>query len=79
MFAAAMDIAIDDHDDSADVRGESPNCCHLVCCCGHPLDHVRVTTSTDGIKTLTLRKGEGESVSRKIMNQVEETQRIERD
>jgi hypothetical protein len=40
---------------------------------------VRVTTSNDGVKTLTLRKDEGEVVSRKIMNQVEETQQIERD
>jgi hypothetical protein len=36
-------------------------------------------TSSDGEKLLKLEKGQGDVVSRKIMNQVEEIQRIERD
>jgi len=62
----------------ADVRGIAPPFCQKVCCCGKTRDYIRVKTST-GNKMLILKKGEGEPVSRLIMNQVEEAQQMERD
>lgn len=64
---------------STDIKGDAPDCFHLIFCCAKSLDRVRVRTSSDGTKELVLPKGEGEPVSRKIMNQVEEAQQMERD
>jgi hypothetical protein len=62
-----------------DVKGNAPPCCQMVLCCGKGRDELLLKTSSDGEKLLKLEKGQGETVSRKIMNQVEEAQRIERD
>lgn len=51
----------------------------MVLCCGSGRDELLLKTSSDGEKLLKLEKGQGDVVSRKIMNQVEEAQRIERD
>jgi len=63
----------------ADVRGVAPPCCQKVLCCGKTRDYIHVKTSSEGSKTLVLKKGQGEPVSRMIMNQVEEAQQMERD
>lgn len=57
----------------ADIKGEAPPCIELYCCCGKPRDHI-VIKSSDGMKELILKRGEGATVSKKIMNQVEEAQ-----
>jgi hypothetical protein len=62
-----------------DVKGNAPPCCQILLCCGKGRDELRLKTSSDGEKLLKLEKGTGEAISRKIMNQVEEAQRIERD
>lgn len=67
------------HIADADVKGVAAPCCQQVFCCGKGMDRVEIKTSSDGNKALKLKRGEGEPVSRKIMNQVEEAQRIERD
>jgi hypothetical protein len=63
----------------SDVKGNAPPCCQIVVCCGTGRDEILLKTSSDGEKLLKLEKGQGDVVSRKIMNQVEEIQRIERD
>jgi hypothetical protein len=62
-----------------DVKGNAPPCCQQVLCCGKGRDELLLKTSSDGEKLLKLEKGQGDAVSRSIMNQVEEAQRIERD
>jgi len=63
----------------ADLKGHPPPCCQQIFCCAKGQDHVRIKTTSDGNKILKLKKGQGELVSRKILNQVEEAQKIERD
>jgi len=63
----------------ADVKGVPPPCCQQIFCCGDGQDHIILKTSSDGEKVLKIGKGEGEVVSRMILNQVEEAQKIERD
>jgi hypothetical protein len=66
------------HVTDADVRGERAPCTQEICCCAKALDVINIK-STDGEKQIRLHMGEGEAVSRKILNQVEEAQKIERD
>lgn len=63
----------------ADVKGVPAPCCQQVLCCGVAQDHIHVKTTSDGEKLLKLSKGQGEIIARKITNQVEEAQKIERD
>ena len=63
----------------ADVKGLSPPCWQQICCCGKPRDHIEIKTNGDGEKLLKLEKGQGEVVAKKILNQVEEAQQMERD
>ncbi|CAB9531125.1 expressed unknown protein [Seminavis robusta] len=60
-----------------DVKGVPPSCCQQ-CCCGATQEHVFVKTNAEATKVLKLTKEEGSSVSRKILNQVELMQRMER-
>mmetsp|Transcript_12212 Transcript_12212/g.26937 ORF Transcript_12212/g.26937 Transcript_12212/m.26937 type:complete len:225 (-) Transcript_12212:123-797(-) len=66
------------HVKDVDVEGKSPTCAQA-CCCGKPLEMVIITADPDGKKTLTLDVGEGDKLSKLIMNQVELMQRMERD
>ena len=62
----------------ADVKGVPPNCCQQ-CCCGHTQEHIYVKANGGAeTKVLKLPKEEGAAVSRKILNQVEIMQRMER-
>jgi len=63
----------------ADVHGVPAPCCQHVFCCAKAQDHIFVKTRTEGTKTLKLLKGDGETIARKITNQVEEAQQMERD
>eukprot|EP00543_Licmophora_paradoxa_P006327 CAMPEP_0202449310 /NCGR_PEP_ID=MMETSP1360-20130828/8049_1 /ASSEMBLY_ACC=CAM_ASM_000848 /TAXON_ID=515479 /ORGANISM="Licmophora paradoxa, Strain CCMP2313" /LENGTH=219 /DNA_ID=CAMNT_0049067189 /DNA_START=20 /DNA_END=679 /DNA_ORIENTATION=- len=62
---------------SADVEGVPPGCFHQICC-GAPQEHIHVLTSGEGEKILKLKQDEGQEVARKIKNQVEAMQRMER-
>ena len=64
---------------SGDIKGEAAPCCQELCCCGSGRDRLAIETSSEGTKTLVLKKGEGERVNRLILNQVEEAQQMERD
>lgn len=64
---------------SGDIKGEAPPCCQEILCCGSGRDRVTLMTSSEGKKYLVLKKGHGEKVNRMILNQIEETQKIERD
>jgi len=66
------------HITDADVKGVPPSCFHQCCCCGKVQEHVILTTSVEGNKVLKLPKGEGQVAARKIKNQVEVMQRMER-
>lgn len=61
----------------ADVKGVPPSCCQA-CCCGKTQEHIYVRTNDGEIKIMKLSQEEGAVVSRKILNQVEQMQRIER-
>jgi hypothetical protein len=67
------------HVTDADVKGKPPPCCQQVLCCAKAQDHITIKTTSDGTKVLVLHKGKGEVISRKILNQVEEAQKMERD
>jgi hypothetical protein len=67
------------HVADADVRGVPAPCVQQICCCGVPQDHIEIKTTVEGQKILVLPQGEGEVIARKITNQVEEAQKIERD
>jgi hypothetical protein len=66
------------HITDADVKGDRPPCTQEVCCCAKSLDVLTIKTS-NGEKVMKLHMGEGEAVSKKILNQVEEAQQMERD
>ena len=66
------------HVTDADVVGDPPSCCQQVCCCGKPQEKIHIRTRDDGDKILRLKKQEGAAVARKILNQVEVMQRMER-
>jgi len=66
------------HITDADVKGVPPSCFHQCCCCGKVQEHVLLKTSAEGEKILKLPKGEGQVAARKIKNQVEIMQRMER-
>jgi hypothetical protein len=61
----------------ADVKGVPPSCCQA-CCCGATQEHVHIKTKEGENKVLKLPKEEGATVSRKILNQIEVAQRMER-
>lgn len=61
----------------ADLKGVPPSCCDA-CCMGSTQEHIHIQTSTEGVKILKLPKGEGAEVARKLKNQVEVMQRMER-
>lgn len=62
----------------ADVKGVPPNCCQQ-CCCGLTQEHIYVKANGGTeTKVLKLQREEGATVSRKILNQVEVMQRMER-
>lgn len=61
-----------------DLQGVSPTFFNACCCCGAPQEHVHITTGAEGEKVMKLRKDEGVDVQRKIKNQVEQMQRMER-
>merc|ERR1712043_92675 len=67
------------HVTSVDVEGTSPPCCQLIFCCGQTVDKIEIKTTVEGDKILTLQKGEGETFSKKVLNQIEEAQQMERD
>ena len=62
----------------ADVKGVPPNCIAQTCCCGETQEHVVITTKAEGAKILRLKKNEGQQVARRIKNQVETMQVMER-
>ena len=62
----------------ADVKGVPPNCIAQTCCCGDTQEHVVITTKAEGAKILRLKKNEGQQVARRIKNQVESMQVMER-
>ena len=61
-----------------DMQGVSPTCFNACCCCGAPQEHLRLTTGAEGEKVLRLKKGQGTDLQRKIKNQVEQMQVMER-
>mmetsp|Transcript_3472 Transcript_3472/g.5099 ORF Transcript_3472/g.5099 Transcript_3472/m.5099 type:complete len:217 (+) Transcript_3472:113-763(+) len=67
------------HITSVDVEGTSPPCCQLIFCCGKTVDKVELKTTVEGDKIMTLPKGDGVPLSKKILNQIEEAQVMERD
>ncbi|KAL7565967.1 hypothetical protein ACA910_008422 [Epithemia clementina (nom. ined.)] len=62
----------------ADVKGVPPGCCQAICCCGVTQEHVILTTGAEGEKVLKLPKDVGQDVARRVKNQVEIMQRMER-
>ena len=70
--------------DDVDVMGIPAPCCHRTCCCSSGKDLVEVesrfeTRAGAGAKIfLVLEEGRGESVANMILNQVEESQKMER-
>lgn len=63
----------------ADVKGVPPGCCHQMCCCAATQEHVLITTNqSKEPKVLKLPRDVGQDVARKIKNQVEIMQRMER-
>mmetsp|Transcript_2971 Transcript_2971/g.6671 ORF Transcript_2971/g.6671 Transcript_2971/m.6671 type:complete len:221 (+) Transcript_2971:193-855(+) len=61
-----------------DVEGVPPPCFQQCCCGAQPQEHVHIRTNNEGDKVLVLRKGPGQEVARKIKNQVETMQMMER-
>lgn len=62
----------------ADVEGVPPTCFQQCCCCGATQEWVHIKTSSEGEKILKLHTQEGQVAVRKIKNQVEIMQRMER-
>mmetsp|Transcript_16556 Transcript_16556/g.20611 ORF Transcript_16556/g.20611 Transcript_16556/m.20611 type:complete len:218 (-) Transcript_16556:155-808(-) len=68
------------HVTSVDVQSKAPPFCQLVFCCGRTMEKVEIKTQVEGDKIITLEKDEGiYSFSKKILNQIEEAQQMERD
>jgi SAM domain (Sterile alpha motif) len=61
-----------------DVEGVPPPCFQECCCGGQTMEHVHVRTTNEGDKILKCPKGTGQDVARKIKNQVEAMQMMER-
>ena len=63
-----------------ELEGVPPPCVQQCFCCAKSQEHVRVNLSEpkNGCELLRLKKGEGQDVSRKIKNQVEVMQVMER-
>jgi hypothetical protein len=66
------------HVTDVDVQGTPPPCIQEVCCCATGRDIIGITYA-EGTLAMPLKKGVGETVSTLILNQVEETQVMERD
>mmetsp|Transcript_23044 Transcript_23044/g.25866 ORF Transcript_23044/g.25866 Transcript_23044/m.25866 type:complete len:244 (-) Transcript_23044:1285-2016(-) len=67
--------------DDVDVMGIPAPCCHRIFCCSKGKDLVEVESrfeSKGGKIFLVLEEGSGEAVSNMILNQVEESQKMER-
>lgn len=63
-----------------DLEGVPPPCIQQCCCCAKEQEHVRVnlTEPKNACELMRLQKGEGQEVSRKLKNQVEVMQMMER-
>jgi SAM domain (Sterile alpha motif) len=62
-----------------DVEGIPPPCIQQCCCGAKTQEHLKIQTSNDSERIiLKLQKGTGQEVARKIKNQVEVMQRMER-
>jgi len=66
--------------DDVDVTGIPAPCIERVCCCASGIDKVEIESrfEKDGKVSLRLIEGEGENVAHLILNQVEESQKMER-
>lgn len=66
--------------DDVDVTGIPAPCIERVCCCASGIDKVEIESrfEKDGKVSLILVEGEGEGVANLILNQVEESQKMER-
>lgn len=68
--------------DDVDVIGIPAPCCHRTCCCASGKDLVEVESRFEARGTsklfLALQEGHGEAVANLILNQVEESQKMER-
>lgn len=65
--------------DDVDVDGVSPSCFCECCCCAIPHEHIKISVNGEQErKMMRLPKGTGEAVARKIKNQVEIMQVMER-
>jgi len=66
--------------DDVDVFHTPAPCCHRTCCCSSGKDLVEVESRFEkgGKIFLTVKEGQGESVANLILNQVEESQKMER-
>jgi len=66
--------------DDVDVTGIPAPCMQRMCCCARGIDKVEIESRFEkgGKIFLTLDEGQGEAVSNLILNQVEESQKMER-
>lgn len=66
--------------DDVDVTGVPAPCIHRTCCCSSGKDMIEVESRFEkgGKVFLTLVEGQGETVANLILNQVEESQKMER-
>jgi len=68
--------------DDVDVMGIPAPCCHRTCCCARGKDLIEVESRFEakghGKIFLVLEEGHGEAVANLILNQVEESQKMER-
>ena len=66
--------------DDVDITGMPAPCCGRVCCCATGIDKLEVESRFEkgGKVFLMLDEGQGEAVSNLILNQVEESQKMER-
>lgn len=66
--------------DDVDVIGVPAPCIQRTCCCSHGKDIVEVESRFEkgGKIYLTLKEGDGDHVATMILNQVEESQKMER-
>jgi len=68
--------------DDVDVMGIPAPCFHRTCCCANGKDLIEVEsrfdTKSGGKLFLVLEEGQGEGVANMILNQVEESQKMER-
>ncbi|KAL7547977.1 hypothetical protein ACHAWF_011252 [Thalassiosira exigua] len=66
--------------DDVDVTGVPAPCMQRVCCCAQGIDRVQIESRFEkgGKIVLTVNEGDGEGVANMIINQVEESQKMER-